>query len=363
MRVFFATPDPNPPGAVADALLARGGDWQVLSYARPDESRQVLEQDAADAIVVDARLDEAEALLRHLLYTAPQTARLVLAANEHVAIAPRLQVLAHGLLAATSPVETIAEALVAYAQLAQRLDHPALRAQVGALTRLPGAPRLYMAICKALEDPNVEIHAIAEQVMADPVLGARVLQIANSAMYGAGRQIASIPFAVTRLGLKTTRNLVLAAELYTFSGADAARADRVRQRSLLAGWLAPRLMAPQIDPDVAATAALLAGISDMLPELDAGDVPALPSVPPVQDEAAAYLMGLWQLPSPLQQAVAWQRTPRLSGGRFGIVGAVHVATALAFDRPVDEAWLAHCGMAAHLPGWRELAERMDRSAA
>jgi HD-like signal output (HDOD) protein len=362
MRVFFATPDPNRPGAVADALLSRGYDWQVLSYARPEESRQVLEQDAADAIVVDAALEDAEALLRHLLYTAPQTARLVIGTTED-GIEPRLQALAHGLLSAASPVEAIAEALVAYAQLAQRLDRPELRAQVGRLTRLPGAPRLYMAICKALEDPNVEIGAIAEQVMADPALGARVLQIANSAMYGAGRQIASIPFAVTRLGLKTTRNLVLAAELYAFSGPEAARAERVRQRSLLAAWLAPRLMAPQIDPDIAATAALLAGISEMLPELDEGDVPALPVMPPLQDEAAAYLMGLWQLPSLLQQAVAWQRTPRLSGGGFGVVGAVHVATALAFGRAVDQAWLERCGMAAHLPGWRELADRMDRSAA
>ena len=362
MRVFFATPDPNRPGAVADALLSRGYDWQVLSYARPEESRQVLEQDAADAIVVDAALEDAEALLRHLLYTAPQTARLVIGTTED-GIEPRLQALAHGLLSATSPVEAIAEALVAYAQLAQRLDRPELRAQVGRLTRLPGAPRLYMAICKALEDPNVEIGAIAEQVMADPALGARVLQIANSAMYGAGRQIASIPFAVTRLGLKTTRNLVLAAELYAFSGPEAARSERVRQRSLLAAWLAPRLMAPQIDPDIAATAALLAGISEMLPELDEGDVPALPVMPPLQDEAAAYLMGLWQLPSLLQQAVAWQRTPRLSGSGFGVVGAVHVATALAFGRAVDQAWLERCGMAAHLPGWRELADRMDRSAA
>ena len=185
MRVFFATPDPNRPGAVADALLSRGYDWQVLSYARPEESRQVLEQDAADAIVVDAALEDAEALLRHLLYTAPQTARLVIGTTED-GIEPRLQALAHGLLSATSPVEAIAEALVAYAQLAQRLDRPELRAQVGRLTRLPGAPRLYMAICKALEDPNVEIGAIAEQVMADPALGARVLQIANSAAAGVG---------------------------------------------------------------------------------------------------------------------------------------------------------------------------------
>lgn len=360
MRVFFATPDPNKAGAVADALLARGYHWQVLSYAHPEESRQVLAHQAADVVVVELGTDDAEALLRHLLYTAPQTARVVLCPRAHEETPVRLLALCHGVLAATDSIESIAESLIAYAALASALDRPALRARVGALTRLPGAPKLYLAICRALEDPNVEIATITGQIMGDPVLAARVLQFANSAMYGAGRQIDSIAFAVTRLGLKTIRNLVLAAELYAFDG--AAGAKRVRRCSLLASWLAPRLRGPMIDPETAATAALLAGISELLPEID-DDVPTMPMAPPLRDEAAAYLLGLWQLPSILQQAVVWQRTPRLSGGVFGVVGAVHVATALAFDRPVDEIWLERCGMAAHLPGWRELADRMDRSAA
>jgi HD-like signal output (HDOD) protein len=271
--------------------------------------------------------------------------------------------LGHGFIQSADPIEAIAESLVAYAGLAQRLDRPALRAQVGALTQLPGAPRVYMAICRALENPNVDVQAIAEQVMGDPVLAARVLQMANSAMYAAGQTINNVPYAVSRLGLKTTRNLVLAAELYAFTGEAAVRAERTRERSLLASWLAPRLLETIADSDLVATAALLAGISEMLPELDDDGPRGLPLLPPIQDEAAAYLMGLWQLPAVLQQAVAWQRTPRQSGGQFGVVGAVHVATALAFERPVDTAWLEHCGMAAHLPAWRELAERMDRSAA
>ena len=363
MRVFFATPDPNHAGAVGDALLARGYAWQVLAYARPVESREVLAQDVADAAVVDLALADAEDLLRHLLYTAPQTARIVLSPGGAADVRPALLALAHGVLAANEPVDAIAEALMGYAALAQGLDRPALRAQVGALTQLPGAPRLYMAICRALEDPNVEISAIAERVMEDPVLAARVLQIANSALYGAGRQISSIPFAVARLGLKTTRNLVLAAELYAFDGEMARRAEQVRQRSLLASWLAPRMLAPGVDPDLAASAALLAGISEMLPELEEDGVAALPLAPPLQDQAAAYLLGLWQLPSVLQQAVVWQRTPRLAGARFGVVGAVHVATALAFGRRVDEPWLERCGMAAHLSNWRDLAGRMERGAA
>lgn len=363
MRVFFATPDPNRPGAVADALLARGYDWQVLAYARNEESRQVLGEAAADVVVVDLALPGAEALLRHLLYTAPQTARVLLCEEPGERVLPALLGLCHGLVAASEPVEVVAETLLAYADLARSLDRPALRAKVAALTVLPGVPRLYLAISRALEDPNVELGAIAAKIGEDPVLAGRVLQIANSALYGAGRQIASLPVAVTWLGLKAIRQLVLAAELYApAAGLPAARAEEARRRSLLAAWLAPRLIGPGSDPDIAGTAALLAGIGELLPELDDDGVPPLPSAPPIRDEAAAYLLGLWQLPGILQQAVAWQRSPRFAGPGFGIVGAVHVATALAFDRRVDEGWLERCGMAAHLPDWRELAARMERAA-
>lgn len=363
MRVLFATSDPNQPGAVGDALLARGYEWQVLAYSRPEEAREVLADLAADAVVVDLALDNAEALLRHMLHTAPGTARMVLCPNETHDVALRLLALTHGILSAKDSIEDTAEALIAYARLAKGLDRPELRAVVGALTRLPGVPKLYMAINRALDNPDVDISSVTQMIMADPVVSGRVLQLANSALFSGGRQVSSIAFAVTRLGLKTTRSLVLASELYALGGAEAARADRVRQQCLLASWLAPRLMADHVDPEIASTAALLAGIGQMLPELLLDEAEPLADVPPIEDEAAAYLLGLWQLPSVLQEAVAWQRTPRLSGARFGVVGAVHVATALAFDRPVDEAWLERCGVAVHLPGWRDLADRMERTAA
>lgn len=361
MRVLLASSDPRCAATLAASLHGRSIDWRVETVGTDAAPRTGGE--AAAALLVDPQLPEAAALLRQWLYAAPQVARALLCPPANEALPAALLALAHGVLDADGPVEPLAEALAGYVSLAAALDRPALRAQVGALTRLPGAPKLYLAICRALDDPRLDIEAIATQVMADPVLAARVLQLANSALFGAGRRIDSIPFALARLGLKTTRQLVLAAELYAFDGADAARAARVRQQSLLAAWLAPRLPAPGIDPDLAATAALLAGLGGMLPELDDGGITGLPGAPALQDEAAAYLLGLWQLPVPLQQAVAWQRCPRLAGGRFGLVGAVHVASALAFERDVDEAWLQRVGMAAHLPAWRELATRLDRSVA
>ncbi|HAI59823.1 MAG TPA: hypothetical protein DCM32_08100 [Xanthomonadaceae bacterium] len=360
MRLLLAFSDPRRAAALDAALHTFGIEWRVELVDR--DSDAVPNADTA-ALLVDPALPGAATLLRRWLYAAPEVARLLLRPPANEALPAALLALAHGVLDDQGPIEALTEALLGYAALAAALDRPALRAQVGALTRLPGAPRLYLSISRALDDPTLDVGRIAEQVMADPVLAARVLQIANSALYGAGRRIDSIPVALGRLGLKTTRQLVLAAELYAFDGADAGRAARARQQSLVAAWLAPRLLAPGIDPDVAATAAVLAGLGGMLPELDDDGVPTLAGAPALADEAAAYLLGLWQLPSNLQQAVAWQRCPRLSGGGFGLVGAVHVATALAFERSVDESWLQRAGMAAHLPAWRDLLARIDRSVA
>lgn len=365
MRLLFATPDATRPSAVASALIARGYDWEVVACSSSTIAREALAAQPADALVVDLDLPEAEALLRHALHTSPGTARSLVSASGAEGAAIRLLALVHGLLVAEDGVDAIAEAVAGHVALVQGLEQPGLREAVGTLTRLPGMPKLYLAIRRALEDPNTDVATIAAMLQDDPVVSARVLQLANSALFGGSRGIASVPYAVTRLGLKTIQQLVLAAEVYATDGDDTPGAMPLLQASLLAAWLAPRLQAPlqaPLDPELAATAALLAGLGPLLGLMGLDAVQRDPDEPPVCDLAAAYLLGLWQLPSSLQQAVAWQRCPRRAGGRFGVVGTVHVATALAFDRRIDTAWLERCGVAAHLPGWRELGARILREA-
>jgi len=362
MRVLFATPDPNRPNAVAHALQAQGYDWQVLACSSAASASAALAAQPFEALVVDLELADAEALLRHALHTSPGTARSLISSTGREEAAIRLLALVHGLLVAEDGVDTIAETVAGHVALVQGLEQSRLRDVVGGLTRLPGMPKLYLSIRRALDNPNTNVSTIATMLQEDPVISARVLQLANSALFGGNRGTASVPYAVTRLGLKTIQQLVLAAEVYATDGDDTPGAAQLLQSSLLAAWLAPRLQAQPLDPDTAATAALLAGLGPLLGLMGLDATQRDPDEPPVCDLAAAYLLGLWQLPTSLQQAVAWQRCPRRAGGRFGVIGAVHVATALAFDRRIDTAWLERCGVAAHLPGWRELGARIFREA-
>jgi HD-like signal output (HDOD) protein len=62
---------------------------------------------------------------------------------------------------------------------------------------------------QALDDPDCHIDAAAKLVMADPLLSARTVAIANSAAYNrSGNEITNVKVAVSRLGFRTLKSLV-----------------------------------------------------------------------------------------------------------------------------------------------------------
>lgn len=73
---------------------------------------------------------------------------------------------------------------------------------------LPSFPDIAFKIRDALAAGNMNAEAIAEIVQADPVITAKLIKIANSALYAGKVPIDNCANAIVRLGLKTTHNLV-----------------------------------------------------------------------------------------------------------------------------------------------------------
>lgn len=76
---------------------------------------------------------------------------------------------------------------------------------------LPAVPMVAMKILNLLDNPNADIDELQAAIMGDQSLAARVLKIANSVYYGAGREIDTISGAVMMMGFESVKNLVLAA--------------------------------------------------------------------------------------------------------------------------------------------------------
>ncbi|WP_440225737.1 HDOD domain-containing protein [Dokdonella sp. MW10] len=294
----------------------------------------------------------------------PEAIRIALIdANSSVkAPAARLVGVAHRFLSLPLASEHLIEAIHSIDELREILDDPRLRALVGRIDNLPSPPQLYFTLMHALEDEERSSSAdIAKLIAGDPAIAAKVLRMCNSAYFSNGRSISDLRSAVTRLGMATLRDLVLASEVFSMSSSLKIDRTELQRRSLLASRL-PSRMLPETSAELGATAALLADIGLLLPGVRNERHPPEDGVEddrPGHTEAGAYLLGLWGLPMPIVEAVAFHRQPQRSGQRsFWVPGAVHVAVALAAREPVDEQYLATLGVLPRLPAWRELAESL-----
>ena len=66
-----------------------------------------------------------------------------------------------------------------------------------------------MRVLQACASNDVASRQLAEMVRLDPRLTAEVLKIVNSAYFGTAREVTSIAYAVTMIGHRALRNLVL----------------------------------------------------------------------------------------------------------------------------------------------------------
>ncbi len=78
---------------------------------------------------------------------------------------------------------------------------------------VPSMPDIAVRVRTAIQDPDKTADDIAKIVQADPALAARLVQVANSALYRGQSAVNSCRMAITRLGLNQTRNLVFSFAL------------------------------------------------------------------------------------------------------------------------------------------------------
>lgn len=76
-------------------------------------------------------------------------------------------------------------------------------------TELPAPPQEAIRLAHACTREEVDARELGKIICSDPALAAELLRIANSAYFGFASEIASIPRAVTVIGQRALRNLVL----------------------------------------------------------------------------------------------------------------------------------------------------------
>jgi HD-like signal output (HDOD) protein len=80
---------------------------------------------------------------------------------------------------------------------------------VGAVDDLPTIPIVATKVLQLLDDPDVSVEEIADLMLTDQVMTARVMKLLNSPVYRPTQEITSLKRALVYLGLRHVRELAL----------------------------------------------------------------------------------------------------------------------------------------------------------
>lgn len=130
---------------------------------------------------------------------------------------------------------------------------------------IPSIPQVAARFLEIVQDPDFDYRDVVEVLSADAGTASEILRLANSSLFGVTRHVSSLPHALTLLGLRRVRSLVLGR--YIVESIDHKRPTCVNigyfwQRSLITGVLAAqftRLAEPNLQEE-AFIAGLLADV-------------------------------------------------------------------------------------------------------
>lgn len=254
---------------------------------------------------------------------------------------------------------------------------------VGTLESLPPAPKTYHALVAAANNPSATLASIAGLVSQDPALSAKVLQLVNTAFFGAKRQTRSVQDALGMLGIEALKGLVLTAHLFEVSSkirVPAFSYETFQMYSVRVAKLS-RMFSTPARADEALTAGILHDIGKLVlairvPEKFTEVIARVSKTGEAQHivereligvghpEAGAYLMVAWGIPVQVVEAVAFHHDPRaVETGDRAIVSVVHAADALSGiigcgdpESCLDVEFLKQAGFGNEIARWRKLTE-------
>lgn len=348
-------------------------NWEFVRLDSKEGLLLQLENNAIDAVVLPCSMRAMVDIefMAKIAQKYPKVVRVFLGAEFwNAGFKAKAAEAAHKLYPTRISIAQVCEELEYRIKLVKLINRSSLQAYIGTVGCVPSPPSMYRNLTEAVNSDIADLAVISSIVEQDPAVVAQIMRQVNSAFFGFNRQISDLKEAISLLGVRNLRSMVLSSQLNKqFSQSkewDSFSFEQVGQRSLLVGRLAQALCrragASKAMQDQAFLAGLLHDLGILIlashdPEQYKKLINyAVKKQKPIylvekaalgffHGEVAAALLALWNLPPQVVEAVMLHHVPHLSLDKeFTALTAVHVADAMLPSVEVT----GECNLASHL---------------
>ena len=390
-RILFVDDEANVLDGLRRMLRSKRGDWEMEFSESGAAALVLLEQARYDVVVSDMKMpgmDGAE-LLKIVQEKHPHTVRIILSGHSEKEALLRSVRCTHQFVSKPCDADFLRGTLERAFALRDRLGGSSVRELVAKLEAIPAVPSLYRRVMTELESPNCSLRLIGDLIEKDAGMSSSLLKLVNSAYFGLPSRISSVQGAVSFLGVETVTALILGVPLFHECGdvgIPGYSVEAVWQRSVMAAAgskaIAQSERLDKRDCDDAFLAGLLHNIGQIVLVTSlrgqyakvlqkAASATSLSACErevfgTTHGEIAGYLLGLWGLPDPVVDAVAFHDEPLIApNGHLTTRTIVRAAALLVREQagqptPLD-AEAEAAGVSAHLDGWRRCTAEILRA--
>jgi HD-like signal output (HDOD) protein len=369
-------------------LILRGNDdlWEVTGFSDPLEALAAVKAKAPDMILSDQLMPgmQGSQLLEEVRSIAPAAIRVIM--SGYISLSKlTLITSAHQYIAKPFDIARLRELAQRSFAAQERIVNKGLQAMATSLRSIPSLPQVHQSLLAELQDNRTAGSVIARMVAEDPGLSIKVLQLANSPLFGQGSLITNPTDAVMCLGTEMIAAIVLSQSLFRhYETLEHAELDvpRIWSHCWETAYMAQLLCRQKRLPRRTAEEGFLAGLLheagrfilvDNFPgqfasacqgarQLKSPLAPRLlETFQTTPAQLTAYLMELWGMPAEVVTAISFQDHPQQEPGRaFSLASALYVADHIAARKaPPDDfaleewnlAYLRMIGCQNDIPVW------------
>jgi HD-like signal output (HDOD) protein/ActR/RegA family two-component response regulator len=393
MRVLFVDDEPNILQGLKRMLRPLRHEWELAFAESGREALEIMTQKPFDIVISDMRMPVMSGLelLEQIKERYPHAVRIVLSGeSDQGQIMESVRISHHFLTKPCNP--TVLKSTISRAcRLFDLLDSHVIRRVVSKMDSLPSMPDICSELTHELRSGDPSIQKICRIISKDAAMTAKVLHLVNSGFFCGIGGISNPAEAVVLLGLDTIKSLALSIGIFRQLEPDDVPEffyKSLRDHSLITGQIAKSIAAKENQEQITIDQAFSAGMLHDVGKLvlasvfseEYGEIITLTGEGDrsfcdceieffgvTHAEVGAYLMGLWGLPVPILEAIAFHHAPKMCGGHnFSPLTAVHIADVMGAgercsekcDLPFDAEYISFLNVKDRYPVWANVCRNI-----